>query len=89
MSDAPAPDSSASSSIPLSRLAVGATATVREFPKIGTSFLRLREMGLLAGTPITLIRTAPLGDPIEIKIRGYHLTLRKSEADHILVSPAA
>ena len=46
-------------------------------------------MGLLAGTPLTLVRTAPLGDPIEIKVRGYHLTLRKSEADHILVEPAA
>jgi ferrous iron transport protein A len=46
-------------------------------------------MGLLAGTPITLVRAAPLGDPLEIKIRGYHLTLRKSEADNIFVSPAA
>ena len=89
MPDAPAPASSDPSSIPLSQLAVGGKATVREFPKIGTAFLRLREMGLLAGTPITLVRTAPLGDPLEIKIRGYHLTLRKSEADHILVSPAA
>jgi ferrous iron transport protein A len=46
-------------------------------------------MGLLAGTMLTLVRTAPLGDPIEIKVRGYHLTLRKSEAEHILVEPAA
>ena len=89
MPDAPAPLSSDPSSIPLSQLAVGAKATVREFPKLGTAFLRLREMGLLTGTPITLVRAAPLGDPLEIKIRGYHLTLRKSEANHILVSPAA
>jgi Fe2+ transport system protein FeoA len=75
--------------IPLSTLPTGATATVREFPKTGTVFLRLREMGLLAGTPVTLVRAAPLGDPLEIKIRGYHLTLRKSEAEHILVEPAA
>jgi len=80
--------SAASSPIPLSQLAVGATATVREFPKTGTAFLRLREMGLLVGTSITLVRTAPMGDPIEIKVRGYHLTLRKSEAEHVLVSPA-
>jgi len=49
-------------------------------------------MGLLVGTPVTLVRTAPLGDPIEVKIRGYHLTLRKTEAEQILVSvlpPAA
>jgi ferrous iron transport protein A len=36
-----------------------------------------------------LVRTAPLGDPIEIKLRGYHLTLRKSEADHVFVEPTA
>jgi Fe2+ transport system protein FeoA len=46
-------------------------------------------MGLLAGTRVTLVRTAPLGDPLEIKLRGYNLTLRKSEAEHILVEPTA
>jgi Fe2+ transport system protein FeoA len=44
-------------------------------------------MGLLAGTRLTLVRAAPLGDPLEIKLRGYLLTLRKSEADHIEVDP--
>ena len=77
------------SAIKLSELAVGASAIVREFPKAGAAFVRLREMGLLTGTRLTLIRTAPLGDPIEIKLRGYHLTLRKTEADHVLVDPAA
>ena len=75
--------------IKLSELAVGASAVVREFPKTGPAFLRLREMGLLAGTPVTLVRTAPLGDPLEIKVRGYHLTLRRGEAEHVLVAPAA
>lgn len=75
--------------IKLSELAVGALAIVREFPKTGSAFIRLREMGLLAGTPVTLVRTAPLGDPIEIKIRGYHLSLRKNEAEHVLVEPAS
>jgi ferrous iron transport protein A len=73
----------------LSELAVGASAVVRDFPKTSAAFIRLREMGLLTGTRITLIRTAPLGDPIEIKVRGYHLTLRKSEAEHVLVEPDA
>ncbi|HVU36462.1 MAG TPA: FeoA family protein [Opitutaceae bacterium] len=77
-----------SAPIKLSDLAVGSSATVREFPKSGGAFVRLREMGLLAGTRITLVRTAPLGDPIEIKVRGYHLTLRKSEAEHVLVERA-
>lgn len=49
---------------------------------------RLMEMGLLVGTSVELIRFAPLGDPVEIKVRGYHLTLRRHEADQILVSPA-
>jgi ferrous iron transport protein A len=72
----------------LSQLTVGASAVVRDLPKQGTVFLRLREMGLLPGTVITLVRTAPMGDPIEIKVRGYHLTLRKSEAEHIIVGSA-
>lgn len=73
----------------LSELPPGTSAIVREFPKDGAAFLRLREMGLLAGTPITLVRAAPLGDPLEIKVRGYHLTLRKSEAEHIVVERTA
>lgn len=75
--------------IKLSELAAGASAIVREFPKQGTAFIRLREMGLLTGTNITLVRTAPLGDPLEIKVRGYHLTLRKSDAAHVLVEPTS
>ncbi len=67
----------------LSELAVGASAVVRSFPKSGGAYVRLREMGLLTGTRVTLVRTAPLGDPLEIKFRGYHLTLRKSEAEHV------
>ncbi len=69
----------------LSELAVGSRATVRMFPGQGAAFLRLREMGVLPGTPITLVRTAPLGDPLEIQVRGYSLTLRKSEAEHVMV----
>jgi len=75
--------------IRLSTLTPGTSAVVREFPTNGPAAVRLREMGLLVGTPLTLVRTAPLGDPIEIKVRGYFLTLRKSEADHILVERAA
>lgn len=73
----------------LSELAVGASAVVREMPKSGTAFVRLREMGLLAGTRVSLVRLAPLGDPLEIRLRGYHLTLRKSEAEHVLVDPVS
>ncbi len=71
----------------LSELPVGTRAMVRAFPTQGAAFLRLREMGVLPGTPVMLVRTAPLGDPLEIQVRGYSLTLRKTEAEHVLVEP--
>lgn len=46
---------------------------------------RLMEMGLVPGTPIKVLKFAPLGDPIEIVARGYHLTVRKHEASGIIV----
>ncbi len=46
---------------------------------------RLMDMGLVPGADIKVVRFAPLGDPIEYKIKGYHLSLRKHEAQHILV----
>lgn len=48
---------------------------------------RMMEMGLTPGASCSIIRFAPLGDPIELKIRGYHLSIRKSEAQGILVEP--
>ncbi len=73
--------------IKLSDLPIGGQAVVREFPPRDPAFLRMREMGLLVGTTVTLVRTAPLGDPLEIKLRGYRLTLRKSDAAHVQVEP--
>jgi ferrous iron transport protein A len=70
---------------PLTSVNVGAQATVVEIKVPPGSRARLMEMGLLVGTPVELVRFAPLGDPVEIKVRGYHLTLRKSEAEQILV----
>jgi ferrous iron transport protein A len=64
---------------------VGRTATVAEIKLPPESRPRLMEMGLLVGTRVELVRFAPLGDPIEIKVRGYNLTLRKHEADQIFV----
>lgn len=46
----------------------------------GPQSVRLLEMGLTPGTEIQIVRAAPLGFPIEIKVRGYLLTLRESEA---------
>jgi len=75
----------AEASQPLSSVAVGATATVVEIKLPVEQRPRLMEMGLLVGTSVELVRFAPLGDPVEIKIRGYNLTLRKHEAEQILV----
>jgi len=71
----------------LSELATGATAVIEGFSSGAGGLLRLREMGVLPGTRITLVRRAPLGDPIEISVRGSLLSVRKEEADHIRVTP--
>jgi len=49
---------------------------------------RLAEMGIGRGASVEFERVAPLGDPIDIKIKGYHLTLRKNEAADIVISMA-
>jgi len=71
---------------PLTLVAKGVIATVVEIKVSPASRARLMEMGLLVGTKVELVRFAPLGDPVEIKVRGYNLTLRKSEAEQILVN---
>jgi ferrous iron transport protein A len=46
---------------------------------------RLMDLGLIRGTPVEVMRRAPLGDPIEVRLRGFMLTLRAAEAEHITV----
>ncbi len=46
---------------------------------------RLLEMGLLPGTSVEVVRLAPLGDPIDLKVRGFHLSIRQHEAVRIQV----
>jgi ferrous iron transport protein A len=46
---------------------------------------RLLDLGVIRGTSLEVVRTAPLGDPIEVRLRGYMLTLRRSQAEDILV----
>jgi ferrous iron transport protein A len=72
---------------PLTSLEVGQRAVVAEIRIPPENRGRILEMGLLVGTPVELVRFAPLGDPIEIKVRGYNLSLRKHEADQIFVRP--
>ncbi len=71
----------------LTSLPVGSQAVVQVLDVSPASRIRLMEMGLSVGTPIELVRYAPMGDPVEIKVRGYHLTLRKHEAELIWVNP--
>jgi ferrous iron transport protein A len=70
---------------PLTSVALGTTVTVAEIKLPPERRPRLMEMGVLVGTPIELVRFAPMGDPVEIKVRGYNLTLRKHEAEQIWV----
>ncbi|HEY3861571.1 MAG TPA: FeoA family protein [Verrucomicrobiae bacterium] len=72
---------------PLTALKAGAAGTVSEIKLRPDQRGRLLEMGLLVGTNVQLVRFAPLGDPVEIKVRGYHLTLRRHDADQIWVRP--
>ena len=69
----------------LDALAPGARATVTGYA--GEMPARLLEMGLVPGTAVEVVRLAPLGDPMEIKVRGFLLSVRKDEAAHVVVEP--
>ena len=69
----------------LDALRPGASARVYSVGGEGPVARRLMEMGIVPGAPVPVVRVAPLGDPIEVRVRGYHLALRRSEARTILV----
>ncbi|MCB2188687.1 MAG: ferrous iron transport protein A [Deltaproteobacteria bacterium] len=71
--------------ITLRHLQPGQNAVVQKVNTGGELGRRIRDMGLVPGTPIRLIGRAPLKDPVEVKLRGYNLTLRNNEADLIEV----
>ncbi len=70
----------------LSELPPGYTGFIESVGGKGAFRRRLIDMGITPGTKVSVIRLAPFGDPIQIDIRGYELTIRKSEAEKILVS---
>ena len=70
---------------PLSALQPGERAVVTAIEVPVEHRARILEMGLLPGTTLEMVRYAPLGDPVEIRVRGYHLSLRRHEADRVLV----
>lgn len=69
----------------LDRLPIGQEAVITEVGGEGALRLRLLDMGLIPKTRVAVRKTAPLGDPIEIRLRGYELTIRKEEAMKIEV----
>lgn len=69
----------------LNSLSPGDRAVVNEINCEPEAKARLMEMGLLKGTPIRVVKFAPLGDPVEVELRGYHLSLRRAEAAAITV----
>ncbi|OGX35182.1 MAG: hypothetical protein A3C36_07980 [Omnitrophica WOR_2 bacterium RIFCSPHIGHO2_02_FULL_52_10] len=72
--------------VPLGTLSRGQRGTIYDFIEESDTCARLEEMGVTPGEPVEIVRFAPLGDPIEIRIRGYLLILRKEEANLIKVS---
>lgn len=70
----------------LDTLAAGASGTITGYE--GEPPMRLLEMGLVPGTPVEVVRLAPLGDPMDLRVRGFHLSVRKAEASHVLVEVA-
>lgn len=73
----------------LKNLSVGDTGRILGFDKSGGVYRKkLLAMGLTPGTAFTITRFAPLGDPVEIKIRGFSLSLRKDEASVLLIERA-
>lgn len=72
----------------LDRMRPGETGTVLSLRGEGAVHQRLQEMGVLEGTEVEVVRLAPLGDPMQIRLLGYHLLIRKSEAALIEMSGA-
>lgn len=71
----------------LIELPIGKTARILTVGGEGSLRCRLLDMGLIPKTLVTMQKVAPLGDPIEIRLRGYELTLRKDDAEKIEITP--
>ncbi len=71
----------------LKEIKVGETVKVIKLEGEGAVKRRIMDMGITKGTEVFVRKVAPLGDPIEVNVRGYELSIRKAEADKILVEP--
>ena len=70
----------------LASLAVGESAEVAGLDGDGSLVIRLAEMGFVVGTPVRLVKVAPLGDPLQFSLRGYHISLRRAEAAKVRIA---
>lgn len=73
----------------LAELKIGQTATILNVGGKGSLHQHFLDMGVLPGVPVTLVKYAPMGDPMELRVHGYELTLRRADARKIDVSPIA
>ena len=71
--------------VALTALSAGQHGTVRGFDDVDDTAARLMEMGVVEGAEVELVRFAPTGDPIEVRVMGYALSLRRADAARILL----
>ena len=69
----------------LKEVAVGQTVTVKKLSGAGPVKRRIMDMGITKGVDVFVRKVAPLGDPIEVTVRGYELSIRKADAEMICV----
>ena len=72
----------------LNQLGVGKTACITTVGGEGSLRQHFLDMGVIPGAEVTLVQYAPMGDPMELRIHGYSLTLRKSDAEKIGIEAA-
>lgn len=78
-------DTHGPATVSLDALEAGRHARVVAVHGTGAVARRLMEMGVVPGAPVRVIKAAPLGDPLEVRVRNYHLALRRSEAQTVFV----
>jgi Fe2+ transport system protein FeoA len=71
----------------LAGLSIGETAVVKEVRGESLITKRLMEMGIIPGVSIEVIKTAPFGSPIQVRLRGYNLAIRRNEAEFVEIIP--
>ncbi len=77
------------SCITLADLEPGQSAVIDGFTADSDSSVRLMQLGLIVGTPVKMLRHAPLGDPLEVRIQDYTLSLRREDAATVLLAASA